>query len=77
MEISNDCFVVCPYCGHQHAEAWEICKDESVREYDCQECERTFNCWAVETIIYHSESTYESESKRSREAKLALNRWSQ
>ena len=69
MDTSHDCFVVCPYCGNEHADAWEICKDESPRKYDCQKCGKPFDCWAIETVTYCAEATEPTECDEPFEAR--------
>lgn len=33
--------LVCPYCGHEHMDSWEISDGPSF--YTCHECDKNFN----------------------------------
>lgn len=36
--------VVCPWCGYEHKDSWEISFDaaEMVKSFDCEKCEKEF-----------------------------------
>lgn len=33
--------IVCPYCGHEMTDSWELSEDDD--EYECEACEKTFH----------------------------------
>lgn len=47
-------YVVCPWCGYQHGDAWEHCTDEIPVGQTCHGCERRFEKWAVYDVQYHA-----------------------
>lgn len=54
---------VCPYCGREVRDAWEInfgpgCDGET--EIECGWCERTFTCVRHVTVEYSTEEIEES-----------------
>lgn len=50
-------YVICPYCGHKHGDAWEITgNEESVRKIDCDGCGKEFQCWADVSVWYAAEA---------------------
>lgn len=52
-EVSDDEYVICPYCGHQHGDAWEWCREE-MEEVVCDACEKTFYSYALYSVTYYS-----------------------
>ena len=47
--------VVCPYCGHEDSDSWELPGDDGeIGETECGECERTFNYYRDITVTYTS-----------------------
>ena len=55
---TDDYYLICPYCDHQYSDAWEWCGDRE-REAECDECGKTFTCWAERSVTYHSRPTPE------------------
>jgi hypothetical protein len=47
----HDC-VECPYCGHEHGDAWEHCNSEFPFEFTCNNCEQIYEQWAVHDVTY-------------------------
>ena len=46
-------WVVCPYCGHKHGDAWEWCTSEEPHETKCDNCGQVFQCYAEYSTTYH------------------------
>jgi hypothetical protein len=44
--------IVCPYCGHEQSDSWEICGDRNDGETDCGECEKKFSYSRDFTVNY-------------------------
>lgn len=44
--------VVCPYCGYEHSDSWEMSDDETDRE--CPDCEKIFDYERIVTCEYSS-----------------------
>jgi hypothetical protein len=53
---SHSCYVVCPYCGYEHGDAWECCNQTYPKDFLCNGCEREFECWAEYDVTYHAET---------------------
>ena len=51
MSTRDSCFVICPFCGYKHGDAWELC-DEDATRMDCQGCEKEFICYAEHSVDY-------------------------
>jgi len=55
-ETHDTCFLICPYCGYQDAEAWELFVDietgDSISDFECVKCGREFIAKREETIEY-------------------------
>lgn len=49
--------VVCPYCGHEHSDSYELFRNScGVREdITCLGCEKTFRARADYSVTYYSE----------------------
>lgn len=47
--------VVCPYCGDEKTDSWELGEGEDIGEMECDECENTFYARRNITIDYTSE----------------------
>jgi hypothetical protein len=46
--------IVCPYCGHEHRDSWEISKNEDGAggDMECQECDKTFSWHCTVSVDY-------------------------
>lgn len=42
--------VVCPYCGHQHRDSWELLEDCDT--YECVSCEKEFEYQRETEVTY-------------------------
>ena len=44
--------LVCPYCGYEHSDAWELSADDG--DYECgnQDCGKTFRYSRMVTVEY-------------------------
>ena len=42
--------IVCPYCGHEHSDSWELNHDSG--EFECYECEKEFHYERSITVDY-------------------------
>ena len=47
--------IVCPYCGHEQSDSWEIMGNDEDGETDCDECEKSFRWSAHIDITYCTE----------------------
>ena len=45
-------YVVCPYCGHKHGDAWEWCTRENETEDTCDGCGKRYRYWAEFSVDY-------------------------
>jgi len=45
--------VVCPYCGYEHGDSWEI--DQNDFEMECEECGMRFKGYREIEVTYSSE----------------------
>lgn len=53
---SDDCNIICPYCGHSRkAEPCDGDADECRTEEDCYECKKTFVRYAEISVTFHTE----------------------
>ncbi len=46
--------VVCPYCGYEFGDSWELDINYNSVRLDCNECNREFECSAENTRTYSS-----------------------
>ena len=46
-------FIICPHCGHEHRESWEISIGAESGEYECHACGKSF-IWMCHRIIFYS-----------------------
>jgi len=51
-KTSDNYWIICPYCGEKHGDAWEWVKGEDPQRAECQSCERPFVCWAEYDVTY-------------------------
>jgi transcription elongation factor Elf1 len=61
MEINHEYtrYIVCPYCGYEDKDSWEICSGkEDLGIVECGRCEEEFYASRIVTIEY---STYKIE----------------
>jgi DNA-directed RNA polymerase subunit RPC12/RpoP len=51
-EIDSTCTdeLVCPYCGHQESDSWEVYPDDGV--YKCGECEKEYTYSRYVSVTY-------------------------
>ena len=46
---------ICPHCGHECRDAWELCLDEDeVEEVECGECREPYRVERLITIEYNT-----------------------
>ena len=45
--------IVCPYCGYEHGDSWEVSDDEG--KMDCHSCEKEFKYQRDITIDYSTQ----------------------
>ena len=55
IEHKNTYEIVCPHCGHKHADSWEQEPDEA--DMDCGRCEKEFNYNRTVTVDYTTYKT--------------------
>ena len=53
-EIDTFCtdLIVCPHCGYEFEDSWEMCPDSQPAEYDCEHCEGAFRVTADISVNY-------------------------
>jgi len=44
-------YVVCPFCGYEHGDAREWCKQDAQRK-KCDDCGKEFICYAEYSVDY-------------------------
>jgi hypothetical protein len=44
--------VVCPYCGYEFRDSWEMANDGGEQEIDCYGCEKSFLLYTNMEITY-------------------------
>jgi transposase-like protein len=42
--------IVCPYCGNEHTDSWEVKDDDG--DFECHDCEQAFDYERVVTVEY-------------------------
>ena len=42
--------IVCPYCGHEHGDSWELESDDG--ETNCSSCDKPFNYTRRHSVDY-------------------------
>jgi transcription elongation factor Elf1 len=42
IETSGTYQIICPYCGCEQSNSWEVSPDKNDFSYDCEECDKTF-----------------------------------
>ena len=47
-ETSSESGLICPYCGNEDRDAWEMIGDSECGETECGQCEREFR-WSIYT----------------------------
>ena len=45
--------LVCPYCGYEHSDSWEIAADDG--EWECPECGQTFRYFRDIEVTYSTQ----------------------
>lgn len=54
-KTSSQEYVVCPYCGYEHGDAFEWAAPETEGGLaECDECGRMFVFWAEHEVTYHA-----------------------
>ena len=48
----SDTYVVCPWCGHEHGDAWEWASKRT--ETRCDRCDNMFTVDPDYSVTYHS-----------------------
>ena len=59
--------IVCPHCGHEITDSWDICgdsMDDDIGILECGECERYFFAERIVTVQYSTRDLYPAERKR-------------
>ena len=51
MSTSDSEYVICPFCGYEHGDAWEWCKQDA-QDTKCDGCGKTFMCYAEHSVEY-------------------------
>jgi len=55
IDCSSTDEIVCPYCGHEHRDSWEMLDGHSdCGKVDCGECEREFEVSRYVSVSYTS-----------------------
>ena len=63
-ETRNTLLAICPHCGKEFEDSWELCqKDEDVYEYDCDQCEKPFAVQAHISVTYTTTKIEESKEE--------------
>ena len=52
MSTRDSEYVICPFCGEKHGDAWEWCNTEEVRRLECDGCGKEFICFAEHSVDY-------------------------
>lgn len=48
-------YVICPYCGYKHGDAWEWAAQETEGDrMECEECKNIFVFWAEHDVTYYA-----------------------
>ena len=58
METDYTTYLVCPHCGQEHQDSWEIMGDMSdgdVDETDCEKCDKPFKFTVHVSVNYSTE----------------------
>lgn len=46
-------YVICPYCGYEHGDAWEWAAGETEGDrMECNGCKKVFVFWAEHDVTY-------------------------
>lgn len=54
-KTSSNEYVVCPYCGEQHGDAWEWAAENTEGDrMECQGCAKVFVYWAEHDVTYYA-----------------------
>ncbi len=54
--------IVCPYCGYEFGDSWEIgINEQDIGEVDCHQCEKTFMAYRNIEVTYN---TWMKEERR-------------
>ena len=67
-------YVVCPFCGYQHGDAWEWCKSKNTARMNCEGCGREFFYWAEVDVQYVSKRPTPEVTAKLREILAAAGR---
>ncbi len=51
MSTRDSYWLICPFCGHKHGDAFEICADTASLVF-CDECDNQFVCYAEHSVDY-------------------------
>jgi hypothetical protein len=62
--------IVCPHCGHEHSDSWEIGRHEGGDSFEgeCAECEKKFGCERINDVTY---STFIPEPEKPKKKPVA------
>lgn len=44
LDLSCNPYPVCPYCGAEHRDTWEVQFNDNEQELECPKCEKTYLC---------------------------------
>jgi len=53
--------IVCPYCGEEVGDSWEFEGEDG--EWECHECEKTFNWYRTVTVEYSTTGNCEKNKE--------------
>ncbi len=58
--IDHECTdeVVCPWCGYEHQDSWELSADDA--EWECDECGKPFNYSRYVSVTYSTSKVEDS-----------------
>lgn len=58
----NPDFAICPYCGYEEQDSWEL----SDGEHDCSDCGKTFLV-TIDTTVYYTTTKIEEDTQEEEE----------
>lgn len=70
MNTENTRNIICPYCGYEDLDSWEMTsetEEEETIKIECTNCEKKFD------LIYHIVLTYSSFKLKNKEHKNGTN----
>ena len=53
-DITDDFFVICPYCKHKLGEGWDSSLSANSEPEQCPECKKDFLVWEEVSTVYVS-----------------------